>query len=122
MTQGSPLPAPGHLKVHGRLDDGIAHLVLQGDVDLATAQIVRQAIGESLDNGAREIVLDLGPVGFLDSTGLSVLLHAARDAERRRAKLRTMSPPGAEARLVIELAGVAKLLGLEEPEAPAPPS
>ena len=117
MTQGSPSPAPGHLRVHGRLDDGAARFQLEGDVDLSSAQVVREAVGEALDNGAREVVLDLGGVGVLDSTGLSVLLHAARDIERRRATLRSVSPPGAEARLVIELAGVSGLLGLEDPDA-----
>ena len=118
MEHGATTPA--HVRVHGTLDDGVARVTIAGEVDLAAAQSVRDCIGEALDEGAQEIVLDLTPVTFLDSTGLSVLLHAARDAQRRRASLRSISPPGAEARLVMELAGVSTLLGLEEPEAPAP--
>jgi anti-sigma B factor antagonist len=114
MDEGGGVP--GHLRVHGRIDDGIAHLRLAGEVDLASAQAVRQVVGEALDEGVREVVIDLTPVTFLDSTGLSVLLHAARDASRRGAAVRSLSAPGAEARLVIELAGVSSLLGLEEPD------
>jgi anti-anti-sigma factor len=107
-----------HLSVRGRLDDeGCARLVLDGEIDLASAQAVRAAVGEALDGGAREIVLDLTPVTLLDSTGLSVLLHCARDADRRRAAFHCECPPGAEGRLVIDLAGVGKLLGLTEAEA-----
>jgi anti-sigma B factor antagonist len=110
----------GHLKVRGRLDDDRARLVLEGEVDLASAQTVRRAVGDVLDQGAREIVIDLTPVTFLDSTGLALLLHAARDADRRGAAVRSISPAGAEARLVIELAGVGGILGLEDPQ-PAQP-
>jgi anti-sigma B factor antagonist len=102
-----------NLRVVGTLDEGIARLRVSGDVDLATAQTVRAAVCEALDAGAREIELDLGDVRFLDSTGLSVLLHAARDVDRRRATLRTRSPAGSEARVVMDLARVAALLHLE---------
>ena len=102
-----------NLRVAGTLDDGVAHLRVSGDVDLATAQTVRDVVCEALDSGAREIELDLADVRFLDSTGLSVLLHAARDVDRRRAKLRTLSPSGSEARVVMDLARVADLLHLQ---------
>jgi len=102
-----------NLRVSGTVEDGLARLRVAGDVDLATAQIVRQAIGEALDEGAREVELDLAEVGFLDSTGLSVLLHAARDVDRRRASLRTFAPNGSEARVVMDLARVADLLALQ---------
>jgi anti-anti-sigma factor len=104
---------PG-VRVSGAVEGERARLRVQGDLDLSTAQAVRNAVCEALDAGAREIVLDLGDVGFLDSTGLSVLLHAARDVDRRGAVLRTLSPAGSEARVVMDLARVSGLLHLEE--------
>jgi len=101
-----------NLRVAGTVDDGLARLRVSGDVDLATAQSVREVVCEALDAGAREVELDLSGVRFLDSTGLSVLLHAARDVDRRRARLRTLSPSGSEARVVMDLARVADLLHL----------
>jgi anti-anti-sigma factor len=120
MTGESAEPASvrstHHLTVRGRLDDeGRARLVLTGEIDLASAQAVRGAVGEALDEGAKEITLDLTPVTLLDSTGLSVLLHCARDAHRRRCTFHCEAPSGHESRVVIDLAGVAGLLGLEEP-------
>ena len=102
----------GNLRVAGALEGDTARLRVSGDVDLGTAQVVRDAICEALDAGAREIELDLGAVGFLDSTGLAVLLHAARDADRRGARLRTIAPAGSEARVVLDLARVSGLLHL----------
>lgn len=104
----------GHLRVRGHVDDGLAEMTLDGEVDLASAQFVRDAVCDALDEGAREVVLDLTAVTLLDSTGLSALLNTARDVQRRRATLRSICPPGSEPRLVIELAGVGSLLGISE--------
>src|SRR4051794_36350498 len=100
------------LRVTGTIDEGVARLKVAGEVDLASAQAVRGAVGEALDEGVREVVLDLGDVDLLDSTGLSVLLHAARDIERRRAVLRTLCPAGSEALVVIDLARVGSILNV----------
>jgi anti-anti-sigma factor len=104
----------GHLRVRGHLDGDTAHFLLEGDVDLTSGQAVRDAVCEALDEGAREIVLDLAGVTFLDSTGLNSLLNTARDIDRRGAMLRCDAPHGGEPRVVIDLAGVAKLLHLSE--------
>jgi anti-anti-sigma factor len=106
--------AVGHLRVRGRIDDGTARFTLDGDVDLTSGQAVRDAVCEALDEGAREVVLDLAGVSFLDSTGLNALLNTARDVDRRGATLRCDAPHGGEPRVVIDLAGVAKLLNLSE--------
>jgi anti-sigma B factor antagonist len=102
----------GHLRVRGRLDGGTAIFSLDGDVDLTSSQAVRDAVCEGLDEGAREIVLDLSGVTFLDSSGLNGLLNTARDVHRRGATLRCDAPHGGEPRVVIDLAGVAKLLNV----------
>ena len=104
----------GHLRVRGRLDDQVAAFTLEGDVDLSSGQAVRDAVCEALDEGAREVVLDLSGVTLLDSSGLNSLLNTARDVDRRGAKLRCDAPHGGEPRVVIDLAGVAKLLNLNE--------
>src|SRR5215210_2905176 len=109
---GTMETAPGHLRVQGRLDEGQATFTLDGDVDLSTSQTVRDAVCEALDGGARDVVLDLSGVSFLDSAGLNGLLNVARDVDRRGATLRCDAPQGGEPRVVIGLAGVAKLLNL----------
>jgi anti-anti-sigma factor len=106
--------AVGHLRVHGRIDGDTARFTLDGAVDLSSGQAARDAVCEALDAGAHEIVLDLSGVSFLDSTGLNSLLNTARDVDRRGAKLRCEAPHGGEPRVVIDLAGVAKLLNLSD--------
>jgi len=54
------------------------HTVLQvgGEVDVYTAPRLRERLIELVDGGARRVVVDLGAVEFLDSTGLGVLVGA----------------------------------------------
>ena len=52
------------------------HAVLEvgGEVDVYTAPRLRERLVELVDGGARNVVVDLGRVDFLDSTGLGVLV------------------------------------------------
>ncbi len=54
------------------------HAVLEvgGEVDVYTAPRLREQVTELIDGGARNVVVDLSRVDFLDSTGLGVLVGA----------------------------------------------
>jgi anti-sigma B factor antagonist len=56
------------------------HTVLEvgGEVDVYTAPRLRERLLELVDGGARNVVVDLGGVDFLDSTGLGVLVGALK--------------------------------------------
>jgi anti-sigma B factor antagonist len=47
-------------------------------VDVYTAPRLRERLLELIDAGARHVVVDLGRVDFLDSTGLGVLVGALK--------------------------------------------
>lgn len=59
-----------------------AHTVLEvaGEVDVYTAPKLRDRLTELLEAGTRALVIDLGRVEFLDSTGLGVLVGGLRKA------------------------------------------
>jgi len=75
---------------HSRYDVGVelslatrvvsAHTVLEvgGEVDVYTAPKLRERIAELLEGGVGAVVVDLGRVDFMDSTGLGVLVGAWR--------------------------------------------
>jgi anti-sigma B factor antagonist len=56
------------------------HTVLEvgGEVDVYTAPRLRERLVELVDSGSRNVVVDLGRVDFLDSTGLGVLVGALK--------------------------------------------
>lgn len=62
--------------------DGVLVLSFGGDIDVASAVTVRDALDRVIAAGHHRIALDLSEVRFLDSTGLGVMvgrLKAVRD-------------------------------------------
>ena len=49
-----------------------------GEVDLATAPRLREALSDALALGIDELLMDLRQVTFIDSTGLGVLIGAGK--------------------------------------------
>src|SRR5438477_550081 len=54
--------------------NGFTVLAVHGEVDVYTAPRLRERLVELVSQGKRQIVVDLGAVDFLDSTGLGVLV------------------------------------------------
>lgn len=62
-------------------------LSLRGEVDVYTAPRLRQAIVDLVDAGSPLVVVDMGKVDFLDSTGLGVLVEGLKRARARESDL-----------------------------------
>jgi anti-sigma B factor antagonist len=58
--------------------DPVTVLAVTGEVDLDTADALRDQVAEVLRDRPSELVLDLSGVGFLDSSGLGALLEVQR--------------------------------------------
>lgn len=56
------------------------HTVVQvrGEVDIYTSSLLRERLVELAEAGARQVVVDLSGVDFLDSSGLGVLVGALK--------------------------------------------
>jgi len=67
-------------------------LALLGRLGSATVGDVRTALGDAIEAGIEDLLLDLGGVELVDATGLGVLVGAHRRAERagRRLVLRNV--------------------------------
>jgi anti-sigma B factor antagonist len=68
-----------------------AVLVFSGEVDYAVAARFREALVDLAEAGAVHLDLDLDGVTFIDSRGLSVLLHARRRCLRQGGSLRVVA-------------------------------
>jgi anti-sigma B factor antagonist len=62
-----------------------------GEIDVYTAPVLREELASLIDSERTDLVVDLTSVGFMDSTGLGVLVGALK-------KVRTL---GGDLRLVI---------------------
>lgn len=59
-------------------DDGVALLVLDGELDLSVSAQLEAAGATVLADGLRLVVLDLSGLDFCDSSGLGALLRVSR--------------------------------------------
>ncbi len=83
-----------------------------GEVDVSNANELRSALDEALASNATAIRVDLGQVPYIDSTGIGVLVGAARRAEEANATLVVCNPQRNVAR-VLSLLGVGEELGVD---------
>ena len=69
------------MRVDVEKQDGCAVLITpHGDVDLAGAPWLREALSDALAEGCVNLLMDLRSVTFIDSTGLGVLVGAGKKA------------------------------------------
>ncbi|MEV6527602.1 STAS domain-containing protein [Longispora sp. NPDC051575] len=79
-------PEPEHPVVHvtpsawvTATDHGnVSVVAMGGEIDIATAPLLQRQLATLLGNGRHRLVIDVSAVTFCDSTGLGVLIGAAR--------------------------------------------
>ena len=82
-------------------------LGVAGEVDIGSADLLREALAGAVASDAGEVWVELTDVEFMDSSGLTAIMDAYRLLEARRFAL--ICPPG-PARRVFELAGVDRVI------------
>lgn len=65
-------------RVEREQDGAVPRLRLIGEMDAGTIDVFRTAIVEVSESGTERVVLDLGELDFIDSTGLGGLVGALR--------------------------------------------
>lgn len=67
-------------------------VAVSGELDAYTAPQLRKMLDEVLDGSVSRVVVDLRSTSFIDSTGLGVLVSAARKARSQDGELVLDSP------------------------------
>jgi anti-sigma B factor antagonist len=91
----APVPSePLNLEVVDRVP-GRATARLSGDLDIVTSEDVKRELTQLVEDGATALTLDLADVGFVDSSGLGVLVALHRHAEAHGGTfvVRSVPPP-----------------------------
>jgi anti-sigma B factor antagonist len=92
------------LELESRSSGDATIIVVRGEIDMATAPKVRDALNDLVDAGASRIVVDCRGLDFLDSSGIGVLIAVRKRLGDEGAL--TLEAPQAHVRKVLELTGV----------------
>jgi anti-sigma B factor antagonist len=98
--------------------DPVTVLAVTGEVDLDTADALRDQVAEVLRDRPSELVLDLSGVGFLDSSGLGALLEVQRRLTDEGGYLRLVIA-SRHVRRVIDVTGMEHVLDIYDTRAAA---
>jgi anti-sigma B factor antagonist len=111
--EGDRAPRPGELRIRTARVGTRIELSLAGELDLVSAPQLESELTAVESPEAGEVLIDLAEVQFIDSTGLRVLLGAAKRADASGQKLLVRHVRG-QARRLFEIAGVMGQFSFED--------
>ncbi len=107
--------------------DGTVVLAAEGELDAYTMRALREALESALEDSRDDsVVVDLAAVSFIDSTGLALMLNAARRLTRRGRGFAIACPQEGPIRRAFHVSGLEDCFtirhGLSEAVADAQPA
>ena len=84
---------------------------VRGELDLLTVSVFTHALDQAAGGQAGGVIVDLGECGFIDSTGVSLLLNATRRQTREREGFAVVCPNPTPLR-VFEITGTIDTLNV----------
>ena len=98
------------------LDDGLGVISVSGELDQATAGELRQPLQEAVNGGTRALMIDLSKCGFIDSTGLGVIVEGWKQLQERNGDSAALSVccPEPEVRRLLEVTGLDQAIAIRD--------
>jgi anti-anti-sigma factor len=100
------------LNVATAVEDGVARVAIEGELDLDRADEVAAELAALPSQGATSVIVDVGGLSFIDSSGLRALLTAREQLEGSGARLHLTNLSPAVER-VLDMTGTRHLLSGE---------
>jgi anti-sigma B factor antagonist len=91
------------------IDGGVTVLRLDGRLNLVSAPRLKAAIDRAVDAGHPRVVVDLGAVSFMDSSGLGALIAGLKKARQGSGDLR-ISGVNQQVATVLQLTNLDRVL------------
>ena len=93
------------------VDEKLPIIELEGEVDVYTAPQLKQQVIGVLESGAKELVVDLTKVDYLDSTALGVLIGGLKRMREVDGNM-VLVCPSPRIRRVFEITGLDKIFDI----------
>ena len=99
----------------------ILSIRIRGEIDHHTAAAIRQGIDATLfEKRPKTLILDLSAVGFMDSSGLGLIMGRYSVMKELGGEMAVWNP-SPETRAILTLAGMDRLVRIEYPQGQEPP-
>ncbi len=76
------------LDISTERDGSTCRITVTGEVDVYTSPMLKSHIVDAVDDGCVDLVIDLEGVGFIDSSGLGVLVSGLRRVKEQSGSMR----------------------------------
>jgi anti-anti-sigma factor len=111
MSDGSHPPVPFDVRLEPHRERLL--VVPMGELDMHTADRLREAMQEQFAMGFRHVVADLRELEFIDSSGIRILWQLHTEAERDGVQL-SVIPGSGEVHRALQLTGLLEMMHLTE--------
>jgi anti-sigma B factor antagonist len=93
-------------------EEGTPVVIATGEIDMASAPMLEQALTDAIESSDGPVVLDLTAVSFFDSSGLRTAIVAHRELGERGRRLAVACERDGYVWRTLSLAGVVDVLNL----------
>ncbi len=83
----------------------------KGDLDMAAADSVKRTLADLIDGGQAKLVMDLGAVSYIDSSGLGALVAAMKHARTAAGDVRLCALQE-DVRAIFDMTRLSKVMAL----------
>jgi len=94
--------------------DGSRLIRIDGEIDLSNAGRTLTRIAAEIPPDVTRVVIDLGGLGFLDSSGIAMFFQLSERLGYSRQELHLVVPVSAPVRRVLELTSVAPVIPIHD--------
>jgi anti-anti-sigma factor len=91
---------------------GGGEVAIQGDVDLASAPAFEASLRAVIDHSDGDVTIDLAGVGFMDSSGMNVLVRVFKALERKGRGLH-LTNLSSSVRRALEVGGASQFVTMD---------
>ena len=104
------------IKVNVRETQGDTYVVdLNGEIDVYTSPKVKDAIGDLIDKGHYNLVINLEKVRYIDSTGLGVLIGGLKRVREHGGTVNLVCT-NPQIKKIFDITGLVKIFGIYDDE------
>lgn len=97
-----------------RKEQDVVVMTIHERMDIFNAPLLMQQINRLLSDGARDFIVDLSPVRFVDADGDYPLLHLLKKTQELAGNVSLVCPPGNPIRIFYEMLHLDTLFEMDE--------